>query len=130
MRRPDLLVLIAVWEFISALGVLSGIAVIACAFFFAPGMWMWGDWMWWGVPHIGSFVVVALSVALLVMVAYFIIALMGGIGLLQGKDWGRILSIVHAALSLFWIPIGTVIGILVIIYLTKQEVREYFGGSS
>ena len=86
--------------------------------------------MWWGVPHIGSFVVVALSVALLVMVAYFIIALMGGIGLLQGKDWGRILSIVHAALSLFWIPIGTVIGILVIIYLTKQEVREYFGGSS
>ena len=123
MRRPDLLVLIAVWEFISALGVLSGIAVIACAFFFAPGMWMWGDWMWWGVPHIGSFVVVALSVALLVMVAYFIIALMGGIGLLQGKDWGRILSIVHAVLSLFWIPIGTVIGILVIIYLTKQEVR-------
>ncbi len=129
MRRPDLLILIAVWEFISALGVLIGIAVIAFAFFFAPWMWMWGDWMRWGVPH-GSFVVVVLSVVVLVMVAYFIIALMGGIGLLQGKDWGRVLSIVHAALSLFWVPIGTAIGILVIIYLTKQEAREYFGGSS
>ncbi len=129
MRRPDLLVLIAVWEFISALGVLTGIAAIASAFFFAPGVWMCGDWMWRGVPHIGSFVVVGLSIAILVMVAYFIIALMGGIGLLQGKSWGRILSIVQASLSLFWVPIGTVIGILVIIYLTKQEVKGYFEGS-
>lgn len=130
MKRPDLLVLIAVWEFLSALGILIGIAAVSSAFFFAPGMWMWGNWMWWGVPHIGSFIVVGLSIAILVMVAYFIIALMGGIGLLKGKDWGRILSIVHAALSLFWVPIGTVIGILVIIYLTKQEVRDYFEGSS
>lgn len=70
-----------------------------------------------------------MSVVLLVMLAYFVLALMGGIGLLQGREWGRILSIVHAALSLFWIPIGTVIGILIIIYLTKQEVREYFVSS-
>ncbi len=130
MKRPDLLVLIAVWMFLSALGVLIGIAAITSAFFFAPGIWMWGNWMWWDVPHIGSFVAVGLSIAILVMVAYFIIALMGSIGLLKGKDWGRILSIVHAALSLFWVPIGTVIGILVIIYLTKQEVRDYFEGSS
>lgn len=31
-----------------------------------------------------------------------------------------------AAVSLLWIPFGTVIGILVIIYLIKPEIREYF----
>ena len=32
----------------------------------------------------------------------------------------------EAALSLFFIPFGTIIGILVIIYLTRPEVRDYF----
>ena len=60
------------------------------------------------------------------MIAYFILALLGGIGILQGKEWGRILSIVQAALSVFWAPVGTVIGILILIYLTKPELKEYF----
>ena len=128
MKRPDLLVLIAVWEFLSALGILIGIAAISSAFLFVPGMWMWG-WGMWDAHTMGGFAIFALSTVLLVMVTYFILALMGGIGLLQGKGWGRILSIVHAAFSLFWIPIGTIIGILVIIYLTRQEVIEYFRGS-
>ena len=64
------------------------------------------------------------------MVGYFVLALMGGIGLLQGREWGRIMTIVHAALSLFWIPIGTVIGALVLVYLTRPEVRDYFAGAA
>lgn len=132
MKRPDLIVLIAVWEFLSAFGVLIGIGALASTFFFAaPWMMMgewngWNGWQMWGAPNVSGFVIACLSVALLIMVAYFILALMGGIGLLKGKEWGRILSIVHAALSLFSMPIGTVIGILVLIYLTKTEVREYF----
>ena len=129
MKRPDLIVLIAVWEFLSAFWVLIGIGAVASVFFFtAPWMTMgeWNGWDMWGAPDISVIVIACLSVAVLVMVAYFILALMGGIGLLKGKEWGRILSIVHAALSLFSIPIGTVIGILVLIYLTKTEVKEYF----
>ena len=84
----------------------------------------------WGAPNISVIAIFGLSIAVLVMVAYFILALMGGIGLLRGREWGRILSIVHAALSLFWAPIGTVIGILILIYLTKNEVKEYFTASS
>ena len=132
MKRPDLLVLIAVWMFLSALGILIGIAAVASAFFIpVPWMWMWGwdGWGMWGAPNISVIAIAVLSVAVLLLLAYFILALMGGIGLLQGKEWGRILSIVHAAFSLFWIPIGTVIGILAIIYLTRQEVIEFFGGS-
>ena len=76
----------------------------------------------------GGIAILILGIAMLVMVAYFVLALMGGIGLLKGKEWGRILSIVHAALSLFWVPVGTVIGILILVYLTKTEVQEYFSG--
>ena len=39
------------------------------------------------------------------------------------------MGIIVAALSLFWFPVGTAIGILVIIYLAKPEVREYFEGN-
>ena len=131
MKRPDLLVLIAVWMFLSALGILIGIAAVSSMFFFTYPWMCWdgiGAWGMWDMPQMGGFAIFALGVAVLVMVAYFILALMGGIGLLKGKEWGRVLSIVHAALSLFWIPVGTVIGILVIIYLVKPEVREYFEG--
>ena len=125
MKRPDLIVLIAVWEFLSAFGIFLVIGGIVSAFFFAiPGMWWW-DSMWWA-PNISVITILVMSVVLLVVLAYFIIALMGGVGLLKGKEWGRILGIVHAALSVFWVPIGTVIGILVLIYLTKPEVSDYF----
>jgi len=134
MKRPDLLVLIAVWMFLSAFGILVGIAAISSMFFFAyPWMWwdgMMGGWNMWGAPNISVIVILGLSIAVLVMVAYFIIALMGGIGLLRGREWGRVLSIVHAALSLFWVPIGTVIGVLILVYLTGSEVKEYFAASS
>ena len=127
MKRPDLIVLIAVWEFLCALGVFLAIAGVATAFFFyMPGTWMWGDSLWQAAPRIGGFTVFILGVVLLVMIAYFILALLGGIGLLQGKEWGRILSIVQAALSVFWAPVGTVIGILILIYLAKPELKEYF----
>jgi uncharacterized membrane protein (DUF2068 family) len=76
----------------------------------------------------GVIAIIVLGSVLLVMVAYFILALMGGIGLLKGREWGRILSIIHAALNLFWVPVGTVIGVLILIYLTKTETQEYFTG--
>lgn len=130
MKRPELLVLIAVWEFLSAFGVLVGIGAVSSLFFFTvPGVWwdgMMGGWGMWDMPRIGNFAVIVMGVVLLVMVAYFVLALMGGIGLLKGREWGRIMSIVQAALSFFWVPIGTVIGILILIYLTKNEVQEYF----
>ena len=129
MKRPDLIILIAVWEFLSAFVVLIGIATLTSAFFFtAPWMmmWEWNGWQMCGAPNASGFVIFGMSIALLIMVAYFILALIGGIGLLRGKEWGRILSIVHAALSLFWVPIGTAIGVLILIYLTKTEVKEYF----
>jgi len=121
VKRPDLLILVAIWEFITAFGALIGISAIAVFAFPDVIRPLWGPALTGGI--------FGLSIAVLVLLCYTGIAIAGGIGLLRDKEWGRILSIAHAALSLFWFPIGTVIGILILVYLTRSEVTEYFKAS-
>ncbi|NIM57366.1 MAG: hypothetical protein GTO16_00270 [Candidatus Aminicenantes bacterium] len=117
MRRPDLLILIAVWEFLTAFGSFVGLIFIA-VFAFPEVSSVHG------ISSVGG--IFGLSIAVLVLLFYLCIAIAGGIGLLGGKEWGRVLSLVHAAISLLWIPFGTIIGILIIVYLIKPEIRDYF----
>ena len=116
MKRPDLLILIAIWQFLNALFCSIGIAAIA-VFAFPES----------GPADIGT--IFGLSIGIFFLLCFIGLSIAGGVGLLMGKNWGRIVSIVNAALNLLSIPIGTVIGILVLIYLTKSEVRDYFEGS-
>ncbi len=60
------------------------------------------------------------------MLFYLIAALAAGIGVLSGREYGRILSLVHGDIGLLFFPVGTIIGVLVIVYLTRADVREYF----
>ncbi len=117
MRRPDLIILIAVWEFISAFGAFIGIIAISVFAFPAVSSLH-------GIGSVGG--IFGLSIAVLVLLFYLSFAIAGGIGLLGGKEWGRILSLIHAALSLLSIPFGTIIGILIIVYLIKPEIKDYF----
>jgi hypothetical protein len=127
MKRPDLLLLVAIWLFLSAFFYLIGIAAIAT--FALPGALGY-----YGPVHIGPPIypdigaIFGLSIAIFVLLCCFGLCLAGGIGVLKAKSWGRIISIIVAILSLFWIPVGTVIGVLVLIYLTRSEVRAYFEG--
>jgi len=116
MKRPDLLILISIWQFLNALFCSIGIAAIA-VFAFPKA----------GPADIGT--IFGLSIGIFFLVCCIGLSVAGGIGLIIGKTWGRIVSIVNAALNLLSIPIGTVIGILVLIYLTRSEVREYFESS-
>jgi hypothetical protein len=118
LKRPDLLTLVVAWQFLSAF--ISFVVVCILAIFAFPEVIgpMWG-------PALTG-VIFGLSVGILVLLVIIGIAIAGGIGLLKGQEWGRVLSIVHAALSLFSFPFGTVIGVLVIIYLTKPDVTAYF----
>ena len=58
----------------------------------------------------------------IIALIYFAIAY----GLLKGQHWARIVAIIFAILSLFSIPIGTIIGIIVLWYLFKPDVKAWF----
>lgn len=118
MKRPNFLILIAAWQFISAFFALAGICIIAVFVFPDAVGPLWGQAL--------AGVIFGLSISILVLLVFIGISIAGGIGILRGQEWGRVLSIIHAALGLFGFPMGTVLGILVIVYLTKSDVSEYF----
>jgi len=122
MKKPDLLILIVIWEFLSGfLAITAIVATVLFVFPFSVGYW---DYSYQWSVDIGLAVV--FGVIALITIAYIALSVLAGIGLLMNKEWGRIASLVHSALSLFNIPIGTIIGVLSIIYLTKPEVKDYF----
>ena len=122
MKRPDLLILIAVWEFLTAAVALAGVVLIALFAVSSVVVEVSGDFV---VRGVGATLV---SIGALVLLTFCGFGVAAGVGVLMGKEWGRIAAIVHSALSAFWVPVGTVIGVLALVYLTKQEIRDYFQG--
>jgi uncharacterized membrane protein len=45
---------------------------------------------------------------------------------LTGRNWGRIFMIIGAILELFDFPIGIIIGIVILWYLTRPRIKAYF----
>jgi len=90
-----------------------------------------------GVAIVGGGLISGDSVALSITsvvgpaVALFLVVLpilgtIGGIGLLLGKPWARILVLILAVLDLFQVPIGTIIGIYTIWVLVHDETAQLF----
>jgi hypothetical protein len=116
MKGPGSFILLVIWQFIAASCWLIGIIAAAVfAFPFSPG--------YEGTSaEVGDvFGMILGSVFLLSCLG---ISLASGIGLLHRKSWGRIVSIISSALSILLVPIGTVVGILALIYLLKPQVRD------
>ena len=61
---------------------------------------------------------------------FMVIHLFTGIGLWKLRPFGRTLQIILAILALISIPIGTIIGICVLIYMYKPEIKTLFSGKS
>ena len=114
MKKPDLLIPIAIWRFIVAS--LLAIGIIVLAVFAFPE----------AVEDMEPGTLFGLSIAIIVLLALISLTVAAGIGLIKGKSWGWTLAIVNAILDLFAILFGTIIGILTLIYLFRKEVREYF----
>jgi hypothetical protein len=117
LKTMDLLIIIAVWEFLSGLIAFIGIAAISAFAFPAVSE---------SVDDGAAAALFGLSVAVLVLLVYFGLSIAAGTGLITRKEWGRIAGIIHAALSLVSFPFGTIIGALVIVYLTRRTVQDYF----
>jgi hypothetical protein len=56
--------------------------------------------------------------------------IVGGTGLLKGKNWGRVLVIFLAVLDLINFPIGTAVGVYSLWVLLNNETSELFDGGS
>ena len=62
-----------------------------------------------------------------ILIPTLIIALMyliGGIAFLKYKNWGRIVLIIASFVNLLAIPIGTILGIMFLIYLFNNEIKS------
>jgi hypothetical protein len=115
-----MVILIVIWQFITAFIALIGVSAIAAIAFPIVIDEAWGP----ALPG----AVFGLRIAVLILLCYIGIAVASGVGLLKGREWGRILGIVHSVSSLPAFPVGTVIGILSIIYLLQPEVSAYTRG--
>ena len=70
------------------------------------------------------------SVLMLIALTLSIPGIIGGWGLLRGKNWARILMIVLSALNLINIPIGTLLGIYGLWVLLSKETELRFRAPS
>jgi hypothetical protein len=115
-------VLSLAWFVYAALSLLTGIAglTFARAFFshhFGPwGHGPWGDNSWpdWFGPAILNFVWIAITVR-------SALALIAAWGLYERTQWGRIVAIVAAFLSLLKFPFGTALGIWSLVVLLGYQ---------
>ncbi len=124
MKKPDNLTVIIIWEFLSVFIALVMLCAVAVFFAFPDILEDMGR----SAALPGA--TIGFSIAIFMLICYIGIAITAGIGLIKGREWGRVLSIVHSTLGLISFPAGTAIGIIIIVYLTKAEVKEYFQGDN
>ena len=115
VKRPNQLVLIAIWQFLTVLPMLYFLLMYVGL---AAGQISATDWI--------GLLLWVYGAALAGILGYIVVPVAGGIGLMKGYEWGRKLCIAYAILSLALLPIGTIIGILSLRYLMRKDVKEYF----
>jgi hypothetical protein len=122
MKKPDMLILVIIWQFISAFLALIGLFSVAIVVFPDATASMWGS----ALPGF----IFGIGIVVLILLSYIIISIIAAVGIIKNKVWGRIMGIVQAALSIFGPPVGTVAGILILVYLLRPEVEEFFKAGS
>jgi hypothetical protein len=112
-------------DVISILWIVSGSLGILLAIFFF--------WLLWGItfiPNIGyeaSYILRLIATWVSIFLAVFSVPeVVGGIGLLKRKEWGRILVLVVSFFNLVNFPLGTALGVYSFIILLKEETVRLF----
>jgi hypothetical protein len=113
-----------------ALVVAAGLEIATAALFlfiFVSGAILIG----WGTERaglLGSAVLGAAGVALAVLFAAFGVAgLFIAAGIAEGRPWARLAGIAMALVLLIGVPVGTVLGVLVLLGLLGRDARDWFG---
>jgi hypothetical protein len=122
-RRPEFVTLIAVYQFVTA-GILFLLSCMIPAVLF-PSIVFYVD------ASEGVFAAIAMSTAALALFLGFGFAsVVVGWGLLRMRQWARLGAIVLGAFALIGFPIWTIVGILVLVYMTSDEARAAFAGAT
>ncbi len=115
-------------DLISILWIVSGSLGILLAIF--------AFWLLWGItfiPNIGyeaSYILRLVATWGSIFLAVFSAPeIIGGIGLLRRKEWGRIVVLVVSFFNLINFPLGTALGIYSIIILLKEESVRLFASN-
>ncbi len=123
-RRSDGTNLVAIYHFISGILSLIGLCLIVTiplmTGLVVPVSGDEGGWI-----AVGTMAVVGIiggGIFLLITIANFII----GWGLWNLREWARLSAIALAFLRLINIPLGTIVGGLIIWHLLKQETKDEF----
>jgi hypothetical protein len=111
-RRPDGVTMIAVWYFILAGCCVLGLAGMGVGLL---GIWSGGDFHGALLSTFGMMIGV---MAIAGTGAAFGVV---GWGLLQLKDWSRGAAKMMAVIQLILVPFGTVAGIIILVYLSRNE---------
>ncbi|MGE5140418.1 MAG: hypothetical protein ACM3JD_13205 [Rudaea sp.] len=120
MKRPDGVTVVAIWYWVNAFFfLLGGCAILTFAI--APIALAPGD------TGGRAIAILAVSIGLLFVLAFGVVGAIAGWGLYQLKEWGRWMAIVLAILSLFGVPLGTLVGAIIIWYLLQPQVAIAFG---
>lgn len=119
MRRPEGVTIIAMWYFLSASVCVLGLGGLAIGLL---GLWSNHDFRGVLFGTMGMLLAVAAVSALAIAHAVTSWALW------RLKPWARGASIVLACLQLIIIPIGTIAGIAILVYLQRNhEAKAAFG---
>jgi len=119
-KRPDTVTVAAVYHFVEAVLFLAGLSALglgAIMVLVRAG----------GEPGAGV-VLAAIGFGALAMVVLLIADVLVGWGLLNLKDWARWVAIVLSVFRLPWFPIGTVIGVVIIVLLLQRRAKDAFEG--
>jgi type II secretory pathway pseudopilin PulG len=115
-KRPTIVTILAV------LNILGAVLSLGMGAFMAFGMAALGGQRGQQAPT-ALFLVFGLVYA-----ALGLVQLATGVGLLQLKPYGRMLQMIGAFIGLLGIPVGTILSILILIYLFKPGVKLLFSG--
>jgi len=119
MTRPTAITILAVLQFISGglcalMGGAIGLGVLASSRSAQAEP---------GAPMAAA-IVIGITVA---VAAYQIVC---GVGLWRLRSYGRIMQIIGAVVGLLGIPVGTIISIVVLVYLMKPGIKVLFSGKT
>jgi type IV pilus assembly protein PilA len=112
LTRPGVITFLAVLQFGAAIWLLAGLVTL--------GATVLGDGTDSGASLVAAVLLGGLG----------LLQLTCGIGLWKLKRYGRILQLVFAFIGLLGVPIGTIISILILVYLYKPGISALFSGKT